>query len=409
MLFDNYASSAAMSYELAFMLGLIRNIDAEAQIRAYAATIKPNWILSRYYAGTATCPTFMLLGWSDMLLILIDGVTNVSQGTFYVDGIRVAPNWNSDGAMNPALVINRNRIMMAVNDLNWVIPPRVIIAGHSMGGAIAQAVLLGYQSEGLIASKSCVTFGSPKIGPPTCVGLFNSWDVQRWMNTQDPVPHVVPTVEQAPLFAAIVGPIGRSLMAQYCQTRGGAILAEDGSITEADLTHALAPTIQMNLASWLLACATNAATEHNISMYVARLLLAKNAVPPLPADRNHTTTAQQPPGGNTPEQLRIINEALATIRKDQLGSNASDLRIPDAEAFVAVKVAGVWIVKFRGESITVAPGRRRAVKLASLANRMLKVLQVQGRVDVDSFVDSFRSYLEDASDPASAFHPTMSV
>lgn len=409
MLFDNYASSAALSYELAFMLGLIRNADAEAQIRAYANALFPGVNTTRYFLGDAGRPTFMLISWPGMIVVLIDGVTTVSQGAVYVRGLQTDPNFNIDGGMNPSLIVNRNVIWDALSDLNALFTPRVVIAGHSMGGAIAQALLLRFKTEGISSSVSCVTLGSPKIGPPTCVGLFNSYDLQRWMCTEDPVPHVPPTVEQSPLFAAVIGPTGRSLIQQYCQARGGARLAADGTIESADLTHALSPTIQIDLAAWLLACARNAVTEHTISVYVARLLLAKNVVPPLRSNENHTLRSQAPPGGNTPEQLRLINEALATIRKDQQTSNAQDLRIPDEEAFRVVKVAGVWLVQFRHQNISVGPGRRRASKLASLGNRMLKILQIQGRVDVPSFLEAFTSYLEDASNPDSDFHPTMSA
>jgi hypothetical protein len=70
----------------------------------------------------------------------------------------------------------------------------VIFCGHSLGGALATIGSLYYATKYPEKSVSCVTFGSPRVGNPKFVELFDNRvkESVRFVNDNDPVP-CVPT------------------------------------------------------------------------------------------------------------------------------------------------------------------------------------------------------------------------
>lgn len=67
---------------------------------------------------------------------------------------------------------------------------RVIIAGHSMGGAIA--TLAAYKMASMVQDITCVTFGSPRVGNRKFIKRFNSrvTDSYRVVHRNDAVTKV---------------------------------------------------------------------------------------------------------------------------------------------------------------------------------------------------------------------------
>ena len=70
---------------------------------------------------------------------------------------------------------------------------KVIIAGHSLGGALA--TLCAHSINGFVRVENVFTFGSPRVGNGTFVRSYNKHlgDVTaRIVNAHDPVPYVPP-------------------------------------------------------------------------------------------------------------------------------------------------------------------------------------------------------------------------
>lgn len=67
----------------------------------------------------------------------------------------------------------------------------VVIAGHSLGGALA--TLCAHALHGLVNVTDVITFGSPRVGNARFVGEYESTlgaRTARIVNAHDPVPHV---------------------------------------------------------------------------------------------------------------------------------------------------------------------------------------------------------------------------
>jgi len=85
----------------------------------------------------------------------------------------------------------------------------------------------------------------------------------------------------------------------------------------------------------------------------------------------------------------------------------SQVGIPEGQAFTARRNGASWAVYLRGEYFATGPTRRRARHLASVGNIFLRHLQPIGIVDTNALSSALDLYLADATDPTSAFKPTM--
>jgi len=69
-------------------------------------------------------------------------------------------------------------------------PPRVVVTGHSLGGALATLATADLVSEGVAPQAAMYTFASPRVGDRPFAREFNKHVLQRWRiaNTEDIVP-----------------------------------------------------------------------------------------------------------------------------------------------------------------------------------------------------------------------------
>jgi hypothetical protein len=72
----------------------------------------------------------------------------------------------------------------------------VVVAGHSLGAALATLYAVDNAKTDKIPSPICYTFASPRVGDSTFVGIFDQLDFTSWriVNVRDIVPNLPPEI-----------------------------------------------------------------------------------------------------------------------------------------------------------------------------------------------------------------------
>lgn len=144
--------------------------------------------------------------------------------------------------------------------LEEMIPPgcRVVIAGHSLGGALA--TLGAHALHGIVHVTDVITFGSPRVGNARFVGEYESTlgdRTARIVNAHDPVPHV-------PLLFGLYRHVDTQV---YLDEPGEARIDEPLRMAARELGETISHIGQRNAALAEL----RYVSEHHISSYIVKL------------------------------------------------------------------------------------------------------------------------------------------
>lgn len=407
MLFDERASHASLSYQMSVLLDYLTKPDPEARIRARCEELKDGVIATRYVPPDAVQVGSCCVVWQDVGLILCQGSSRVDQGFDFTQGWEVPIDYTADSGANPYL---RNMATLIINSAGLIDAtsrPRIIVAGHSLGGAASVVIAKRLNSTLSIGSVSCITYGAPRCGPSSFADSVSTMDIARWMCDDDPVPHVPPRQNEAPLYFCTMTNLGRTNANRYVQCYGGLQIFRHGEVSDADVSSAAAVDIQFNLGAWLVSLVRGLDSPHTISNYSARLQSYRAATLGDPVYIGGSTHRGNPVL-DTPRE--IAQEVEATVRQfnqSVAGQSSQDVKLPSTSIFQYARLGKLWFVILGDSAFAIGPTRRKAGRLANLGNQFLRRLQTEGQVDTDSLVFALQSYLEEASDPTSTIKPTM--
>jgi pimeloyl-ACP methyl ester carboxylesterase len=246
--------------------------------------------------------------------------------------------------------------------------------GHSYGGATAIVLLARMNRTIRKIVQSVVTFGSPRPGNEDLQTWIPAGRLTRWFNSDDPVPHIPPHRDEAPVMFLLFAPAASASMDVQVQPPNGVCLFPDGGYGNAEYWPESGPTLDVSLASWLAGNETFAESTHGLPEYRRRLYI--NAVlgrPPtvLPAAMQE----DEVPFAPTPAVERALvasgTAALATIAAapQALPPSTPGTTTPRVKAR---KQGKIWTVEQSGNVIAIGPGKRHAKKLAREFNRSIR-------------------------------------
>lgn len=290
-------------------------------------------------------------------------------------------------------------------------PPNFVLAGHSGGGLVCQCYSYALATQATPQSTNVITFGSPRAGGPTFATQVNTHDVStvRYMNTEDPVPLIPPSVSDGLGFATIFGPSDSTFYARWVHTDGGRVINPDGSFLDAVLppTANLAPVV--NLGAFVYSVDTVSGRGHTIQEYINRLGLAV-PTPNAPPNLGPSLAPQEQRDVPSRRQANQAQAATqAAVFADSRKQHLRPVAIPKESEFHAVREGLIWAVTFQGQFVAYAPQKKTARQLANAGNKFLRSLQHQGIVDSVAINAQFLSYLSQASDPQGGFVPVMNT
>ncbi|MFZ1006815.1 MAG: hypothetical protein WAN65_08265 [Candidatus Sulfotelmatobacter sp.] len=404
-------SLPALSPDLSLQMAIVNNLfwvdGPDGAQRTQYGAIAPPLQSYDYFAPVNECQGYSIALWPNLCVIQIQGCNLPGQGARYEASWRYGTDMPQYGGLNSGLYGMEQIINAQLLSRNAYSRQRVIIVGHSLGGALAECLAYFALAQTGLLALSVITYGSPRPGWQAFCNTLSGVDICRWMNDDDPVPCVPPRQNQAGLYFATLNNPGRLAANAYVQTRGGLELFTDGSAAAADTPGPASISLQTNLAAWLISVIQNVATHHSMPEYINRLQARQTsslvAVPAPPGSTHSGTPVRQ----SQHLMQQIASEALATLRANTVAGNIDPVVIPDGKAFTYAKEGGVWVTLLRGSLFSIGPTRRAASGLAARGNRFLDRLQSEGQVNTEALELALSDYLADATDPNQGFRPVM--
>lgn len=407
MFLDLPSSDLSLSYQMSLALTAFNRADPMAFALERAELMMPGVTGHTYIPPTDNCVGQIVIVWNGYALLLHQGASSPVQGSRLENGWRQAINYSVLGGANPYLVNMAITLSNQANLVEAMSKPRIVVAGHSLGGAASEVLTLRQTSLGVTFGMSCVTYGSPKPGPDTFSSACDGLDICRWMNDDDPVPFIPPHQTQAPLYFALLDNVGRLNCNRYCQTRGGVNLFVHGDVSTRDLPSHDLENVQLNIGAWLVSLALGTSSPHAMGEYNARLFDRRGLSLGNPPPVRPTTHSGKPEEASTRENARAADEALNALNLLIREGNNTPTVIPRQAAFTYQKVGLVWCTFLHGDQIAVGPTRRRASRLANLGNQFVKRLQTEGIVHTNALSYALSEYLRQATNPDGDFKPVM--
>ncbi len=353
------------------------------------------------------------LGWGFVkaqghLVVVIQGVERPGHASNYVEALNEEINFNLDGGCNTYLISQAERIRFALLNLGVLRTARIVVFGHSMGGAVACDLAHTFRYQGDAPSISVITYGAPRPGPDSFAALIQPIDLVRWMTSLDSVPLIPPRQNQAPSWFAVAPQVARLNANRYVHPSGGIVVHLDGTAADRDVPEIAFEDIQASISIWLYTCYLGVNSIHSIPAYIIALReraalpsqqrpkIDGSGSPETPVERNHSGVID-----------RAVKQHLNTIRAQAVAQDAVPLRIPEQWIVRATKVAGTWGVYWNGVLIAIGPQKGRCRRIAHSLNLALRRLQQFGFVGADDLATTFQQYLEAAKTNGSGFEPTM--
>lgn len=406
-------ASSATDWETCRALALIArdiyNDDWETACLSHARNSWGEPQRGEFTPRVDSTPRFILLVYADTIICVCEGTTSFVQAsnlatsylrptvpdlvTMHVNGTA----WTyAYYGMNAAITRN------AVGKRN------LVMAGHSLGGAIVQCCALMQKLAGTIPTITFSTFGQPAAGGRMFGNEMASIRGQRLMNNNDAICCVWPTFTQAPLLNITQGGLNLFWTQQYEQCGFGFRYNGDATWTLAYQPILESAIAEIDLASVFWGYAEDEESPHAMKTYVANIeATIASIVPgqnPAPFQGLPPKPPEEPQRQRVRGQLPIIQRALIERRN---GFRDPPPLIPKRQLFVARKAGGYWGVTFGGAWISWGMKRRRATHTAFLGNTFMKEYIRTPLAYPNVFDASFSAFLDAAQDPSSGIVPQL--
>jgi pimeloyl-ACP methyl ester carboxylesterase len=409
MLFDNDGAYPPLSRWFAQQLAFLEAGSDPSLIGASAAEISGQGNTQGDYPSGGKIPPMHWIDSASFSVVLIAGTDDILQAANLVSAWSTRVPNNTYPGLPTYFDDVGFQVGARVTSLGRRPADRIFFVGHSLGGSIAQAAAAMYKRAKPGVSVLSVSFGSPRVGDRRFAQTQTQNSNTRWMNDDDPVPLLPPSIPAALSYGIGLGAEVISRWEQFVHGGGGVILDGNGNPTPGDVPPRGVVAGGSSLASWLMKAAEGGVSQHSMSTYYDRLnMLVNRVAPPMPIQvREAPAEPSRINDRHTHNQATdaFISNIVHTGAQQQQGS----LIVPPDRPFKTVKFDGLWWVTFGGELVAVGGTRKRAGRMAVLGNDFLRRIQRQAGVDTVALKRLFSDYLDAASVPGNGFSPVISA
>jgi len=409
MLFDNDGSYPPLSKWFAQQLAFLEAGSDPSLIGAAAADVSGESNEQGDILDSDQMPYWHWINSQSFSVFMFTGTNSIAQAANLVSAwSQRVPNDTYPGL--PTLMDSMGfRVGSLMTGLGKRPANRVFFVGHSLGGVIAQAAAAMWKRSRPSNAVLSVTFGSPRVGDRRFASTQSQNSNTRWMNDDDPVPLLPPSIPASISYAVGLGNevIGR--WEQFIHGGGGVILDSNGNPAPGELPPLGHIAGGASLANWVLKTAQAGSSAHQMSAYYDRLnQLVNRVAPAMPASVREAPA--EPSRTNDRHTHNAQTDAfIATIVHTGALQQNGPLIVPLDRPFKTIKFDGLWWVTFGGQLVAVGPTRKRAGRMAVLGNDFLRRIQRQAGVDTVALKQLFGEYLDAASIPDNGFSPVIAA
>ncbi len=409
MLFDNDGAYPPLSRWFAQQLAFLEAGSDPSLIGVSAAEISGESNSQGDFASGATIPKYHWINSQSFSVMLFTGTDSIDQAVNLVSAwSQRVPN-NTFPGLPTAMNDMANIVTSRMTTQGRVPANRVFFVGHSLGGVVAQASAAVWKRSRPSSSVLSVSFGAPRVGDRRFAQSQSQNSNTRWMNDDDPVPLLPPSIPASLSYAVGLGNevIGR--WEQFVHGGGGVVLDVNGNPTAGELPPRGQIAGGASLANWVLKTAQGGVTSHSMSDYYDRLnMLVNRTAPPMPVHVREA--AAEPSRVNDRHTHNQATDAfIANIVHTGATQQQGPIVVPPDRPFKTVKFDGLWWVTFGGQLVAVGGTRKRAGRMAVLGNDFLRRIQRQAGVDTVALKQLFSDYLDAASIPDNGFSPVIAA
>lgn len=295
--------------------------------------------------------------------------------------------------------------------------PKVILVGHSLGGAIAFTMARQIRVVNPGAQIWVCSFGTPKVCGLSDLVSNGANLIARWTNPQDNVPRLPPVSTSAPVLYGALTHYQRTTLQQWRHPCQQFSVGPTGSLAVSDGVESSTITVA-TLVALLQSPQGVFGTGHGLETYYNYLLAATStyqepSIPPVLGGPGTVPPPAAPPIVFSPPALPppvnnvAVQASFVAFREAAVINEAIPVTVPMPNLPTVSKNNGVWSFDWMGYQVAVAPSKRKAQALSRHMRRFLRLYQGVGQSQSHEFVYALAAYLVEAADPASDFKPIL--
>jgi len=263
---------------------------------------------------------------------------------------------------------------------------KVLIVGHSYGGATSECLAVRLQNTATPSEMRCYTYGAPRAGDSRLQSACDNLFMIRVQSDYDPVPSIPPHVGQAPFLSVIAPPTLTAGVNTQIQPCTGYKVAASGQITAFASDFTLFDAVELRILDWLTGTNAFGNNYHGLEYYAA--CFQAGIVLGLQLDARINRRLDPQPR----VRLTMSTREATTLGIAQLAASAATVsqvkqQLPltvmnrnPALVYRARKIKRLWVVKYGTDIVQVCKGKRNAKSVARQLNRTKRALFRVARV-----------------------------
>ncbi len=346
---------------------------------AYAATIpsvfdKP--LTQTFIAQGVDNPDISILEDDDACLILCRGMQGYSLAERYIS----AATDNDNVASRSFGLRNFSAAADLVFNTDFMLREpsrrRLVMIGHSYGGGVITSLILNANRNLLAGAGEAWTYGSPRSWLDR-TGVMRPGQFVRCCLPDDPVPHLVPHVDQFPTAWWYYSRTILDSMSNVIHPRGAVMLSSDGQYTYEENPTMSHGRTALRFGEWMISDSGFASNRHNMTAYAnaAFMGLSWGGGPA------NVTVPQREPQGQMPtraERARAVRQMVDRQAIETSGNiTETAQRVIAQQVLVLGKryycetLSGRRCVSYDGTPVAWTTTRRKQVKLKNQLNKAI--------------------------------------
>lgn len=386
------------------------DVGFEKAIQSLLYMYMPGWERYEHYPKSQVYCSWMWAQRGSELLIVIAGTDAIGHGIFQAQGFGLfLPNIGNDG-VNPHYLGTASSILGIVESRVSLPVTKVLISGHSYGGATGLVLATYFQEALPLPNIGVVTFGSPKPGDQAFCDRVNRSSVRRWMNAGDIVPAFPPRASEFDWLATALAPLSILTWDSFRQPRGGYRITMS-SATRADSTIGdVKGGFNAVFRADIALAKEKGEANHPIAVYIEHmrslLVIAKTGTSNEPRRDAPVVTASVP--GPKPDLVQ-----LAQLPPEQLAAIIGGVGVYMASFIPPIwkpkvsKLGEIWCVEWHSNIICRCKTHSNAHVVAKRLLHVLRYMQGLVCVDATEFANALQQYFAAAEDAGSGFRPVV--